>query len=416
MVNAVDMGNLREILSLVKVHEDYRKRTLNLSAAENMASSLVRQCLASDLGNRYFSEYYGGTNFIRQIQESVKRLATEVFNCKFVSVLPVSGHMCDLAVVLGLTNIGDSVAMVPTLDGGYPFNLSIFGRTRVGLPFDEQKQNIDLAALEEFLEDKHPSLVILGASFFLFPHPVQEVSRICHKLGVSVVYDGSHVLGLISGHKFQNPLDECKPGLLFGSTHKSFPGPQGGLLLGNDYEMFVKVHRLFAMQENVYLFDPDNGTILVDNPHPNRIAALGVALAEMKAFGNVYAQQMLRNSKVLAESLDACGIDLFGKGLGFTESHQVILRSGDSGEKGSEVKNRLEECYIIADMGVRMSTAEITRRGMKEKECRTIARLISEALSGERDLRLIRRDVQDLAHEFQTIEYTFPELLRDTLR
>ncbi len=398
-----------EILSLIKAHEDYRQRTLNLCASENMASPLVRNVLASDLGNRYFSEYYGGTKFIRQIKESAESLAKEVFNCKFASVFPVSGHMCDLAAVLGLTDTGDAVAMVSTSVGGYPFKLSLFGRTRVDLPFDEQKQNIDLATLKEFLEDKHPRLVILGASFLLFPYPLQEVSRLCHKLGVSVVYDGSHVLGLIAGHEFQNPLGECQPSLLFGSTHKTFPGPQGGLLLGNDYDMFTKTSRLFAMQEDVYLFDPDRGTILVDNPHPNRIAALAVALAEMKAFGGAYAQQTIRNSKVLAKSLDACGIDLLGNGLGFTESHQIVLKTADA-KNGEKIKNRLEECYILADMGVRISTAEITRRGMKEKECVKIAEIISEVLKETRDPALIKRDVQELVDGFQTIEYTFPEL------
>lgn len=398
-----------EILSLIKAHEDYRQRTLNLSASENVASPLVRNVLASDLGNRYFSEYYGGTKIIRQIQKSAERLAIEVFNCRFASVFPVSGHMCDLAVVLALTNTGDNVAMVSTSVGGYPFKLSLFGRTRVDLPFDEQKQNINLSNLEEFLEDTHPRLVILGASFLLFPYPVQEVSSLCHKLGIPVVYDGSHVLGLIAGHEFQNPLGGCKPSLLFGSTHKTFPGPQGGLLLSDDYEMFTKVNRLFTMQENVYLFDPDNGVALVDNPHPNRIAALATALAEMKTFGDAYARQTVRNSKVLAKSLDACGIDLLGKGFGFTASHQVILKTADA-KNGEEIKNRLEECYILADMGVRISTAEITRRGMKEKECVKIAELISEVLNEARDPALIRHDVQDLVDNFQAIEYTFTDL------
>ena len=171
--------NCWEILNLVRAHETYRGMTLNLSGAENVSSSLVRRCLSSDLGNRYYSEYYGGTKFIRQIRESSERLAMEVFNCRFASVFPLSGHMCDLAAVLGFTNVGDNVAMVSTLVGGYPFNLSIFGRKRVDLPFNEQKWNIDLTNFDRFLKDKHPSLIILGASFFLFPHPVQEICHLC---------------------------------------------------------------------------------------------------------------------------------------------------------------------------------------------------------------------------------------------
>lgn len=144
--------------------------------------------------------------------------------CEYASIFAVSGHLCDLAATLGLTDVGDKIAMVSTADGGYPFNLNVFGRIRLDLPFDKTNMNIDVSNIEEFLRNNNPALVIMGTSFFLFPHPVSELSKICNELDIPVVYDGSHVLGLIAGHKFQDPLREGSP-ILFGSTHKSFPGP-----------------------------------------------------------------------------------------------------------------------------------------------------------------------------------------------
>lgn len=397
-----------KIFSLIKEHEDYRKKTLNLVASENLMSPLVRQCMSSDLGNRYSSDYYGGTKFIRQIQDCAVELATEVFKCEYASVFPVSGHLCNLAAILGLTNVGDKIAMVSTTDGGYPFNLKVFGRIRLDLPFDKMNLNIDMPNIEEFLKNTNPALVMLGTSFFLFPHPVEEISKICNELEIPLVYDGSHVLGLIAGHEFQDPLREGSP-ILFGNTHKSFPGPQSGLLLGSNSDIFGQIADLLEMQNDTNLFNQDKGTVLVDNYHAHRVAALGVALAEMKMFGDAYINQMLKNSRVLARSLHDYGIDMVGSKLGFSASHQIVLNTGGL-EDGAKMKDKLEECHILTDTGGRLSPAEITRRGMKESECIYIAELIRDGLFDERSVDLIKRDVHDLLSEFQTTHYTFSEM------
>lgn len=397
-----------EIFSLIKEHEKYRKKTLNLVASENLMSPLVRQCMSSDLGNRYSSDYYGGTKFIRQIQDCAVELATEVFKCEYASVFPVSGHLCNLAAILGLTNIGDKIAMVSTTDGGYPFNLKVFGRIRLDLPFDKMNLNIDTSNIEEFLRNTNPALVMLGTSFFLFPQPVKKISEICNELEIPVVYDGSHVLGLIAGHKFQDPLREGSP-ILFGNTHKSFPGPQSGLLLGSNPDIFGQIAGVLEMQNDTNLFDKNKGTVLVDNYHAHRVAALGVALAEMKMFGDAYISQMLKNSRILARSLHDYGIDMVGSKLGFSASHQIVLNTGGL-EEGAKIKDKLEKCHILIDMGGRLSPAEITRRGMKESECKYIAELIRDGLFDERSTDLIRRDICNLLSEFQTVHYTFSEI------
>jgi glycine hydroxymethyltransferase len=180
---------------------------------------------------------------------------------------------------------------------------------------------------------------------------------------------------------------------LFGSTHKSFFGPQGGIILAD------KEHGEI-IKEKIY-------PAVVDNAHWNRIAALTLALAEMKKFGKTYAEQVIRNSKTLAKALYDYGFPVVCQHLGFTQSHQTILDYG-SYEKGRIFAERLQEVNIIVDCGVRIGTCEVTRRGMQEGEMMKTAELIKRAVDGE-NIEKTRRDVAKLSSEFQKVEYCFDE-------
>jgi len=176
---------------------------------------------------------------------------------------------------------------------------------------------------------------------------------------------------------------------LIGSTHKSFFGPQGGLIVSNDHAD--------ALREVVL-------PALVDNAHWNRIAAMYVALSEMKRFGRQYAQQVVRNSKALAIALDEHGVELVGKEHGFTESHQVIVDIA-APEEGARLARRLEEANIIADAGIRIGTSEETRRGMRESQMGEIAELIARLWGGNEDPKKIRKDVSRIRREFMSIRF-----------
>jgi len=153
-----------------------------------------------------------------------------------------------------------------------------------------------------------------GASFILFPHPVREISDLVEDIGALLIYDGSHVLGLIAGGEFQDPLREGAQ-ILLGSTHKTFPGPQGGIILTNDEDLAKNLSEFLG-------FPP----VMVDDPHVNRIAALGITVEEMIKYGKDYAKHVINNAKFFAKKMHKLGLNVAYPDKDFTESHQIHLR------------------------------------------------------------------------------------------
>jgi glycine hydroxymethyltransferase len=260
----------------------------------------------------------------------------------------------------------------------------LFNYKVVNLPYRDHIILIDEAV--QFIEYLKPRVVVLGSSLILYPFPVKEVSEVVHGYGGYVVYDGSHVLGLIAGGRFQKPLAEGAD-ILLGSTHKSFFGPQGGIILTNSPEL----HK--ALSESTF-------HKFVDNIHFNRVAALAVALDEIRRNGRLYAERVIENAVELASCLDRLSLKPFKSSRGYTESHQVYLPFNVS--EGVRVRDLLEKNRIIVDMAVRLGTAEVTRRGMGLKQMSAISKLIKAALNGED----VSAEARLLAYRFRTVRYT----------
>ncbi len=388
-----------EILNLVQKHEQWRvKKCLNLIPSENVMSPAVRNLLSSDLGHRYTARdrFYMGTRFTDEIEQYGEEIAKEVFRAETADLRPLSGHIADLIVIANFAKPGDTFMCVSPEDGGYPGMwreglAGLFNLKPLPFPFSKNDMNVKVEEAKEVIKRTQPKIVIFGASLITFPHPVKELAKIAQENGAIVGFDGSHVMGLIAGEQFQAPLKEgaCA---LFGSTHKSFFGPQGGIILAD------KEHGEI-LKEKIY-------PAFVDNAHWNRIAALTLALVEMKAFGKAYARQVVRNSQTLAKALYDYGFPVICKHLGFTKSHQTILNYGDY-EKSRGVAEKLQRANIISDCVIRLGTCEVTRRGMKEKEMHRIAELIKRTvLDGEKPER-IKEDVAGFCAEFQNVEYCF---------
>jgi glycine hydroxymethyltransferase len=388
-----------EILSLVEKHEQWRgKECLNLIPSENVMSPAVRSLLASELGHRYTARdrFYMGTRFMDEIEQCGEKLAKEVFGAKTADLRPLSGHIADMIFLASFTKPGDVLMCVSPEDGGYPglWNdglAGLFGLKAVPLPFSRENMKVDVEKAREAINRFKPKVLVFGASLILFPHPVRELAETAHECGAIVGFDGSHVLGLIAGKYFQDPLREGAQAL-FGSTHKSFFGPQGGIILAD------KEHGE-AVKAKVY-------PRFVDNAHWNRIAALTLALAEMQRFGKDYAGQVVRNAKALAEALYDYGFPVKSPRFGFTESHQLIMDFGGY-ERGREVAEKLQKASIIVDCVVRLGTCEVTRRGMKEGEMAKIAELIKRTVLDKENPETVKREVVKLCSEFQNIEYCF---------
>jgi glycine hydroxymethyltransferase len=390
----------RDSLSqIVAKHETWRRREcLNLIPSENVTSDDVSRLLRSDFGHRYTARdrFYSGTRYTDEIETLAKKLASSLFKAPYSDVRPLSGHLANLALLFAFTQTSDTILSVFAGQGGYPGVSEAGAPRRLGLknlyfPLCDEESRIDVNRTKALIQKQKPKLVIFGASLILFPHPIQELEQIAHEAGALVAYDGSHVLGLIAGEQFQDPLREGAD-VLLGSTHKSFFGPQGGILLARSE---------FGGQLDKAL-DP----AVVDNAHWNRIAALCQALEEMREFGVSYALQVKRNAKALGTALIERKIPVRCKDKGITESHQVALAYGKYME-GGKIARRLERHNIITDIGIRLGTCELTRFGMKESEMERVAELISASIRRSKPVGKIRREVKSLRSDFSEIHYCF---------
>jgi len=392
---------LQEFMKIISQHHHFRKGALNLIASENCSSPLVRLMLASDLGNRYAADFYGGTKFIRKVIAKTESYIRELFDADYAIISALSGNLCDLALILSLTKNDNKVMVVNAGEnGGYPLDFQFFGRRKISFHFSMKDMNLLIEENIEAIKKIKPKLVIFGSSFLLFPQPVKEITaEFAGRKTIHFAYDGSHVLGLIAGGHFQDPLREGAH-VLVGSTHKSFPGPQGGIVVTNDCERYELLNATLDL-------DLEHGIRLVDNNHPNRIAALGVAALEMLEFGKEYAAQVIKNSKALAMALERHGVPVKFKHLGYSASHQVLIEPPNTHD-GKAISKLAESYGVMVDEALRLGTAEVTRMGMKELEMAEIADIFSQIYFNNISKELPRR-VADLNRLFSEPAFCFKD-------
>jgi glycine hydroxymethyltransferase len=397
-------------LDRMREQEKWRQEdSINLLPSENSASPQVRALMASDFGNRYtlplntgsgkafVENAYRGTRISTEVEQAAEEAACKVYGAGHACVQPMGGHIAALIVIKSTTARGDSMCSVHVENGGYdgyaqPYIPDIYGLKAWHLPFDPERQNIDTDATAKAIRKRKPTLVILGASYLLFPYDIGPVREACDDSGSTLVYDGSHVMGLIAGGGFQQPLKEGAD-VLYGSTHKSFFGPQGGLIVTDRDDLDEAVRKNLTWR-------------IVDNAHWNRIAALGQALLEMDRFGKAYAKQVVRNSKRLGKELSERGFPIMFEELGYSESHQLLVDQKRF-EKAYDVSIndfsvRMERSNLITDAVGRLGTCEITRLGFKEKDLPELADLFMEAAEG----RDVRRRVKAMRGRFD-MDYRF---------
>lgn len=376
---------------LVRDHERWRTQvTINLQPSENVLSPQARALLGSDFAGRYslparyapslgdVGNAYRGTRFMDAVEDLGEALARQVFSTPYASLKPLSGHLAGFLLLQACCRRGDLMLGISSEHGGYdgymPGYLPEYLGLRVEfLPFDDGRGNLDARASADLILERQPRLVLVGASYLLFPYDLRALRGACDDVGAVLGYDASHVLGLIAGGVFQQPMLEGVD-VLSASTHKSFPGPQGGLLLANREDVFRRAMDTFTWR-------------IQDNAHWNRIAATAQVLREMKAFGPVYARQVVANTKALASQLNKWGFPLKFKGLGFSESHQLntdpaALRER-FGLRPHDLADRLEANNLIVDAVGRFGTNEITRMGAKEEDMQALAGLVVRAARGE---------------------------------
>ncbi len=417
-MSTADLAQVVEgIRTTVRRHSTRFERAIPLIASENLLSPYAKELLVSDLHSRYAEglpgeRYYEGNEQVDEVENLCLDLARRLFRCSFADVRPTSGTVANLAVLKALAEPGDLVATSRLADGAH---ISSAGFGAFGLrgvkplyyPWDPERMTLDVAKTREVLRAVRPKLCLFGLSLFLFPMPIDELRPTLEEIGAVGWYDGAHVLGLIAGGEFQDPLHEGAQ-VLSASTHKTLPGPQHGILLGE-----------LKSEETAKRLQAGAFPGVTSNHHLNAMAALAVSLAEHLAFGRDYARQVVRNAQALAQALHERGFDVLAPELGFTRSHTIAVRVGREGG-GEDVALRLSRAGIITNknllpgdkspkhpQGIRLGSPEVTRVGMREKEMVAIAELFDDLLHKGKDPAAVAEAAWALKRDFTTLQYCF---------
>ena len=392
---------------------------LPMIASENIISPMVRKAINSDLHGRYAEglpgkRYYQGCDDFDDIESLGITLAKQVFNSRFANIQSTSGTVSNIAALKALANPGDQITAVSTADGGHISHARMGAVGLRGLnlhtyPWDEDRMEPDVDAACALIREIEPKLALVGQSVFLFPTPLQEMADAAHEVGARVMYDGAHVLGLIAGGQFQDPLREGAD-VMTGSSHKTFPGPQGGFLISDSSD------EKFQRRLNSAIFPGTNSSY-----HLHHVAGKVVALAEFAEFGADYAADIVSNARAFGEAMAAEGFDVLAEERGYTASHQILTRHGerDSGA-GARAARLLEDAGIITNMnmlpgdtkamtpsGLRLGVQELTRVGMGVDQMQDVASLYARVLLKMEDPALVKEDVKLLKGEHQTVCYCF---------
>ena len=417
-----------------KNHERYRgKECINLIASEGLKSPAVEEMLSlsQDLESRYAegendleghakARHYQGQKYITQIEDYTTDLMKSLFDCNWADVRLVSGTHANLATFKGLslTTKNNRMVVLPLSAGAHITHDysglagSVLGLETINHAYDINELNIDPEKSATIIDAARPGIVTFGGSVFQFPHPIKELAKVAKETGAYVAYDAAHVLGLIAGGEFQNPLKEGAD-FITASTHKTFPGPQGGVILGNCEDERTK-KAIKKVQHAVF-------PLSASNTHLGRLPALGLAALEMKIYGKDLAKQTIKNAQTAANCLFENGVKVLGKKNGFTMSHQIAVDVREYGG-GQKLAFSLEDSNIILNKnllpydnqhdrgnpsGLRIGFQDVTRRGFKTEDVECLCSLILDVIKGKRTPAEVKKDIIKMRKNFNTIKYGF---------
>ncbi|MBN1272657.1 MAG: hypothetical protein JXB26_10360 [Candidatus Aminicenantes bacterium] len=435
---------IKALSEKVEANNIWRQRdSINLIPSESTPSLLVKMCEISDPSGRYAEHrtmkgqeiyFYQGTDFIREVEEEAQRELAKFFECSEAELRPVSGQMANEVVfkamvkfinrerpegqpmrkmTLVLNNDLNNGGHLSSQPMGALFNYvqedPVKGKENV-VHFPVRKDNPykpDTEKLAEILDSHKPELLIFGKSMFIYQEPVEFVSGLVQSWENPPVlmFDMAHVLGLYGA--FQAPLKEGAH-IVTGSTHKTFFGPQRGLVVGS----FPKGSPLRPLWLNIKNRAFPGST---SNHHLGTLLALLLASYEMNAFKDAFQADVRNNAKAFARALYEAGIPVEGdEADGFTETHQVLIRIKEFGN-GMEIARRLEENNILTNYqalpddetflepsGIRMGVQEMTRFGMKDKDFADLAGFISDVIRNNKN---VKENVKAFRHHFLEMRY-----------
>ena len=364
-----------------------QQNNLELIASENLVSPEVMATMGSVLTNKYAEgypgrRYYGGCEYVDIAENICIQRAKDIFGAKFANVQAHSGSQANFCVYLALCQPGDTVLGMDLKMGGHlthgskaSFSGKMFNAVSYGV--NEETGLIDYDEVLRIAKEVRPKMIIAGASAYPRIIDFSKFADIAHEVGAYLMVDMAHIAGLVAAGEHPNPVPFAD--IVTTTTHKTMRGPRGGIILTNDEEIAKKIDKA--------MFPGTQG-----GPLMHIIAAKAVALGEaLRPEFKDYQAQIVRNAKVLAETLLEGGMDLV---TGGTDNHLMLLDLRKMNMSGQELEDRLDRVHITVNKnsvpgdprpasqtsGVRIGTPAMTTRGMKEEEMRMIGDMILKAV------------------------------------
>lgn len=386
-----------EVYSVIEKEKIRQNQNIELIASENFVSNEVLEAQGSILTNKYAEgypgkRYYGGCEFVDEVENLAIERAKKLFNAKFVNVQPHSGSQANMAAYRAILNNGDKVLGMALDQGGHlthGSSLSFSGVDYKFIPYylNKETEAIDYDVLEELAIKEKPKLIVGGASAYPLVIDFKRYREIADKVGAYLLIDMAHIAGLVAAGLHPNPMEYAD--IVTTTTHKTLRGPRGGMILTNSEELAKKIDKA--------VFPGVQG-----GPLMHVIAAKAVCFKEaLSPEFQEYQKQIIKNCKVLASELLKLGYILVGHK---TENHLLIVNVkksiGMTGKEGEKILDKVnitcnkntvpfddEKPFITS--GLRIGTASVTTRGMKEKEMIEIAHLIDKALRNKDDEKIL---------------------------
>ena len=398
-----------ELARAIALESDRQMSKLELIASENFVSRAVREAQGSVLTHKYAEgypgkRYYGGCEYVDIAETLAQDRAKQLFNCEYANVQPHSGSQANMAAYLAFMKPGDTILGMNLSHGGHlthgsPVNFS--GRLFNIVSYGVQRETgrIDYDEVAALAREHKPNAIVAGASAYPRAIDFARFREIADEVGAKLVVDMAHIAGLVAAGLHQSPLSYAH--ITTTTTHKTLRGPRGGMILSTED---------MGKTLNSQIFPGIQG-----GPLMHVIAAKAVAFGEaLRPAFKSYQQRVVTNAAVLAKFLMDAGYDLVSGG---TDNHLMLVDLTNKDITGKDAEHALDLAGITVNKntvpfetrspfvtsGVRLGTAALTTRGMKEDDMRTVGAFIVEAIEKRDDeaaLAKISKNVEEFARQF----------------
>lgn len=415
------MARDTEIFDLIQKENKRQKEGIELIASENFVSEQVMEAMGSVLTNKYAEglpgkRYYGGCEIVDQVENLAIERLKKLFNITWANVQPHAGSQANYAVTLACLQPGDKILGFDLSHGGHlthgsPVNFSGKRFTNFFYGVNKETGLVDYDQMEEIAMREKPQLIICGASAYSRDWDYERIRKIADACGAIILADISHPAGLIAAGLLNDPFDHCH--IVTTTTHKTLRGPRGGVIMmrhdfDNPWGITTKkgtVRKMSSLLDSAVFPGSQGG------PLEHVIAAKAVAFEEANAPDfKIYMEQVVKNAKKMAAAFVEKGYQIISGG---TENHSMLIDLRSKGLTGKDAENALVAADITVNKnmvpfdtespfvtsGIRIGTAAITTRGIKENQIETIVDLIDRVLmnkDNETELTAVKKEVNQL--------------------